>query len=158
MRNTISLFFSLAAFWLLNSSHYTLLILLLGMASIALVLVISHRMAVVVQESQLRYLIRNTLYYYPWLIKQIIQSNITVVKHIWLGSSSISPTLSTIKISQKTDMGKVIYANSITLTPGTLAIDLLDDEIIVHALLTKDLESLMAGEMDRRVSQLEYLC
>lgn len=158
MRNTISLFFSLAAFWLLNSGHYTLLILLLGMASIALVLVISHRMAVVVQESQLRYLIRNTLYYYPWLIKQIIQSNITVVKHIWLGSSSISPTLSTIKISQKTDMGKVIYANSITLTPGTLAIDLIDDEIIVHTLLTKDLESLMAGEMDRRVSQLEYLC
>jgi len=158
MRNTISLFFSLAAFWLLNSGHYTLLLLLLGMASIAFVLVISHRMAVVVQESQLRYLIRNTLYYYPWLIKQIIQSNITVVKHIWLGSSSISPTLSTIKISQKTDMGKVIYANSITLTPGTLAIDLIDDEIIVHTLLTKDLESLMAGEMDRRVSQLEYLC
>lgn len=158
MRNTISLFLSLATFWLLNSGHYTLLLLLLGMASIALVLVISHRMAVVVQESQLRYLIRNTVYYYPWLIKQIIQSNITVVKHIWLGSNSISPTLSTIKISQKTDMGKAIYANSITLIPGTVAIDLIDDEIIVHALLAKDLESLMAGEMDRRVSQLEYLC
>ena len=52
-------------------------------------------------------------------------------------------------------MGKVIYANSITLTPGTVAIDLVDDEIIVHALLYKDVESLEIGEMDRRVTMLE---
>jgi len=132
--------------------------ILLGVASIALVLLISHRMDVVDHESQPIYLTTRIFHYYPWLIKEIIQANITVVKHIWLGNESISPTLRTIKISQKTDMGKVIYANSITLVPGTIAIDLKDDEIIVHALLTKDIESLMAGEMDRRVSQLEYLC
>ncbi|MFQ3209110.1 MAG: multicomponent Na+:H+ antiporter subunit E, partial [Colwellia sp.] len=72
-----------------------------------------------------------------------------------LGNQSISPALSRIKISQKTDMGKVIYANSITLTPGTVAIDLIGDEIIVHALLKKDIDSLLAGEMNRRVSLLE---
>jgi multicomponent Na+:H+ antiporter subunit E len=90
-----------------------------------------------------------------WLIKEIIQANITVVKHIWLGKGSISPAFKKIKISQKTDMGKVIYANSITLTPGTVTIDLVGDEIIVHALLFKDIESLESGEMDRRVSLLE---
>ncbi len=158
MRHTISLFLTLAAFWLLNSGHYTPLIILLGVASIAFVLVISHRMDVVDEESQPIYLTQNIFYYYLWLIKEMIQANITVVKHIWLGSDSISPSLRTIKISQKTDMGKVIYANSITLIPGTVAIDLIEDEIIVHALLTKDIESLMAGEMDRRVSQLEHLC
>ena len=93
--------------------------------------------------------------YYLWLTKEIIQANITVIKHIWLGKKSISPTLKKIKISQQTDMGKVIYANSITLTPGTVAIDLVDDEIIVHALLYKDVESLEIGEMDRRVTMLE---
>jgi len=158
MRHSISLSLTLAAFWLLNSGHYTPLILLLGLASIALVLVISHRMDVVDHESQPIYLTQNIFYYYPWLIKEIIHANITVVKHIWLGSNSISPTLQTIKISQKTDMGKVIYANSISLIPGTVAIDLIDDEIIVHALITKDIESLMSGEMDRRISQLEHLC
>jgi multicomponent Na+:H+ antiporter subunit E len=158
MRHTINLFLTLAAFWLLNSGHYTPIILLLGVASIALVLVISHRMDVVVQESQPLHITKHIFYYYLWLIKEIIKANITVVKHIWLGSDSISPTLCTIKISQKTDMGKVIYANSITLTPGTVAIDLIGDEIIVHALLAKDIESLKDGKMDHMVSQLEPSC
>jgi multicomponent Na+:H+ antiporter subunit E len=52
-------------------------------------------------------------------------------------------------------MGKVIYANSITLTPGTIAIDLIEDEIIVHALLSQGVEVLETGEMDRRVTLLE---
>jgi multicomponent Na+:H+ antiporter subunit E len=153
--HTVSLFLTLAAFWLLNSGHNTLLILLLGLASIFLVLVITHKMDVVDHESQPLYLSRNIFSYYLWLIKEIIKANIVVVKHIWLGNQSISPTLRRIKISQKTDMGKVIYANSITLTPGTVAIDLIDDEVVVHALLKQDIESLLAGEMDRRVSLLE---
>jgi len=127
----------------------------LGVVSIVLVLIISRQMDVIDHESQPLNLTKNIFAFYFWLIKEVVKSNITVVKHIWLGNSSISPTLSTLKISQKTDMGKVIYANSITLTPGTVAIDLLGDEIIVHALLAKDIKSLEAGEMNRRVSLLE---
>jgi multicomponent Na+:H+ antiporter subunit E len=155
MKHTISLFLTLAAFWLLNSGHYSVLILSLGFASIAIVLIISHKMDVVDNESQPIYLSRKIFTYFLWLIKEIIKANITVVKHIWLGEKSISPTLKKIKISQKTDMGKVIYANSITLTPGTVAIDLVDNEITVHALVYKDIESLEIGEMDRRVTLLE---
>ena len=155
MKHTISLLLTLAAFWLLNSGHNTLLILSLGLASIILVLIIAHQMDVVDQESQPLHLSPRIFSYYLWLIKEIIQANITVVKHIWLGNNSISPTLQKFKVSQKTDMGKVIYANSITLTPGTVAIDLVDDEITVHALLYKDIESLKIGEMDRRVTVLE---
>jgi multicomponent Na+:H+ antiporter subunit E len=155
MKHTISLFLTLAAFWLLNSGHYSVLILSLGFVSIALILVISHKMDVVDNESQPIYLSRKILGYYLWLIKEIIKANITVVKHIWLGEGSISPTLKKITISQETDMGKVIYANSITLTPGTVAIDLVDNEITVHALNYKDIESLEIGEMDRRVTLLE---
>lgn len=155
MKHTISLFLTLVAFWLLNSGHYSLLISSLGFASIALVLVITHKMDVVDNESQPVYLSTKIFGYYMWLIKEIIKANITVVKHIWLGVNSISPTLKTIKISQKTDMGKVIYANSITLTPGTVAIDLVDNEITVHALVYKDIEALETGEMDRRVTLLE---
>jgi multicomponent Na+:H+ antiporter subunit E len=153
--HTISLFLTLAVFWLLNSGHNTLLILLLGLAAIILVLTIVHQMDVVDQESQPIHLTHRVFIYYLWLLKAIVQANITVVKHIWLGNKSISPTLKIIKISQKTDMGKVIYANSITLTPGTVTIDLVGDEVIVHALLHKDIESLIDGEMDRRVSLLE---
>ena len=155
MRHTISLFLTLAAFWLLNSGHYTLLILSLGLISIALVLYIAHRMDMVDHESQPLHLTLRLPAYHLWLVKEVILSNISVVKHIWLGNESISPTLATIKASQKTDMGKVIYANSITLTPGTVAVDLAGDQIMVHALLREDIEALEAGEMDRRVSELE---
>lgn len=154
--HTISLFLTLAAFWLLNSGHYTLLILSLGLISIALVLYIAHRMDVVDHESQPLHLITLRIpRYYLWLAKEIILSNISVVKHIWLGNETISPVLTTIKASQKTDMGKVIYANSITLTPGTVAVDLVGDQITVHALSRKNIEDLQAGEMDRRISRLE---
>lgn len=155
MKHILSLFITLSAFWLLNSGHYSVLILSLGFFSIVFILVIAHKMDVVDQESQPVYLTRNIFGYYLWLIKEIIQANITVVKHIWLGKGSISPALEKITISQQTDIGKVIYANSITLTPGTVAIDITGDEIIVHALLRKDIDSLKTGEMDRRVTMLE---
>lgn len=155
MRHTISLSLTLAAFWLLNSDHNTPLILSLGVVSIAIVVYIAHRMDVVDHESQPLHLTPKLPGYHFWLLKEIILANISVVKHIWLGSETISPTMTTIKVSQKTDMGKVIYASSITLTPGTVAVDLVGDRIMVHALLRENIEALETGEMDRRVSELE---
>lgn len=153
--HTISMFLTLAVFWLLNSGHYTLLITSLGLISIVLVLYIAHRMDVVDHESQPLLIPLRIPSYHLWLMKEIILANISVVKHIWLGNKTISPVLTTIKANQKTDMGKVIYANSITLTPGTVAVDVVGDEITVHALLRQNIEELQAGEMDRRVCRLE---
>jgi multicomponent Na+:H+ antiporter subunit E len=90
-----------------------------------------------------------------WLSKEIIVANVAVVKHIWLGNKTISPTMTKVKASQTTDVGKVIYANSITLTPGTVSLGLVGDEITVHALIRENIEALESGDMDRRVSQLE---
>lgn len=153
--HTISLFLTLGVFWLLNSGHYTLLILSLGLISITLVLYIAHRMDVVDHESQPLHLTLKIPGYLVWLTKEIILSNISVVKHIWLGNETISPVLTTIKANQRTDMAKVIYANSITLTPGTVAVDLVGDQITVHAISRENIEELLAGEMDRRVCRLE---
>jgi len=155
MRHTIFLSLSLAIFWLLNSGHYTPLMLSLGVLSIALVLYIAHRMDVVDHEAQPLHITLKLPVYYAWLTKAIIRDNLLVVKHIWLGNKSISPTLKTIKASQQTDIGKVIYANSITLTPGTVTVKLEGDQLMIHALLRESIEELEAGEMDRRVSRLE---
>jgi len=155
MRHTIYLALSLAAFWLLISDYNTILILSLGAASITFVLYIAHRMDVVDQESQPLHLTLKLPGFKAWLVKEIILANILVVKHIWLGNKSISPTLTTIKANQKTDIGKVIYASSITLTPGTVTVALEGDLFMVHALLDESIKDLEAGEMDRRVTQLE---
>lgn len=155
MRHTISLSLTLALFWLINSGHYTTILLWIGAGSVTLVVFIAHRMDVVDHESQPIHLTLKLPSYYLWLINEIVISNITVVKHIWLGNQSISPAMAIIKSNQKTDMGKVIYANSISLTPGTVAIDLHGDQVTVHALIQDDLDTLMHGDMDRRVCQLE---
>ena len=145
----------LTVFWLINSGHYTPLILSLGLISIVLVVFVAHRMDKVDHEAEPLLIPLRIPGYHLWLIKEIILANISVVKHIWLGNETISPVLTTIKAHQKSDMGKVIYANSITLTPGTVAVDLVGDEITVHALLRENIEDLKAGEMDRRVCRLE---
>ncbi len=155
MRHIISLSLILAAIWLLNSGHYTTLILSLGAGSIAFVVFIAHRMDVVDHESQPLHLTRHFPYYYWWLTLQVAYANIDVVKRIWMGNSSINPAMGKLKVSQTTDMGKVIYANSITLTPGTVSVDIQDDTITVHALTQEALSDLEAGEMDRQVTRLE---
>ncbi|RDH86018.1 MAG: cation transporter [endosymbiont of Galathealinum brachiosum] len=155
MRHTIYLSLSLAAFWLLISGHNTALMLSLGAVSIAFVLYIAHRMDILDHESQPLHLTLKLPGFYAWLTKEIILANILVVKHIWLGKKTISPTMTTIKVNQQTDIGKVIYANSITLTPGTVSVTLNGDQIIVHALLRESIIDLQAGEMDRRVTELE---
>jgi len=158
MKHSISLSLTLGAFWLLNSGYNTPLILSLGVVSVAFVIYLSRRMDVVDHESQPVQLTTSLPGYYVWLVKEIILANISVVKHVWLGNQTISPTLATLKASQITDMGRVIYATSITLTPGTVAVDLAGDQILVHALLRENIEALAAGEMDRRVKLLEDSC
>jgi multicomponent Na+:H+ antiporter subunit E len=160
MKHTISLTLALSIFWILNSGYYSssLLIIMLGILSIALVLFIAHRMDVIDHESHIVHLSFKIPGYFLWLIKEIVLSNIEVVKCIWLGNSSISPTLATIKTNQNTDLGKVIFANSITITPGTVTVDLVEDRLIVHALQRKTIEVLSDGEMDRRILELDIEC
>ena len=155
MRHTILLSLTLAAFWLAISEHYTPLMLLLGLTSIVSVVCLAHRMDVVDQEAQPLHLTFKLPGYYAWLSKEIFLANILVVKHVWLGNKSISPVFATITASQKTDIGKVIYANSITLTPGTVTVNIEGDQFLVHALLRESIKDLEAGEMDKRVTQLE---
>ena len=70
-------------------------------------------------------------------------------------SLPIRPRILQVEASQETDIARVIYANSITLTPGTVTLDVRDGKLLVHALTTDSAEGLLSGEMDRKVSALE---
>src|SRR3546814_8150937 len=95
------------------------------------------------------------LTYWPWLLLEIVKSNIDVARRILDPALPISPTMIRVKASQKTELGRVIYANSITLTPGTVSVQLADGTIEVHSLTAEGAESLEEGEMDRRVTAME---
>ncbi|VAW93114.1 Na(+) H(+) antiporter subunit E [hydrothermal vent metagenome] len=157
MRHTISLFCILALFWLANSGieHFTVLLLSIGLFSVVFVMFISHRMNLVDHESQPIHLTFRIPGYFLWLIKEIIIANFTVVRCIWSITPSISPTVITLKTNQKTALATVIYANSITLTPGTVTINLTNNELMVHALTKESAQSLYDGIMERRVLSLE---
>ena len=155
MIHALSLGAVLIGLWLLLSGHYTFFLLTLGAASIVLVLVIALRMDVVDQEGHPVHLTFTALLYWPWLGWQIVKANIDVARRILAPGLPISPTVFRVKASQKSEVGKVMYANSITLTPGTVSMRLEGDEIEVHALSREAAEELRQGEMDRRVSAVE---
>jgi len=95
------------------------------------------------------------LRYLPWLMWQIVKANVDVARCILDPHLPIRPTVIRVKAGQRRDLGRVIYANSITLTPGTVSIDLEGDEIHVHALTREAAEGLRSGVMDRKVTELE---
>tara|TARA_R110000787_G_scaffold66588_5_gene149430 strand:+ start:465 stop:956 length:492 start_codon:yes stop_codon:yes gene_type:complete len=144
----------LFAVWLLLSGHYTPFILILGLASCVAVIAITQRMEVIDHEGHPVHLTWRALLYWPWLIVEIVKANIDVAKRILFPSIGISPTMIRVKTSQTSDLGKVIYANSITLTPGTISVEVANDEILVHALSKGGAEDLLTGKMDRRVTRM----
>lgn len=157
MAQAISLGAVLFGLWLLLSGHYTPLLLGFGVASCALVVLISARMDVVDREGHPIHLGPRALTYWPWLLVEIVKANIDVAKRIVDPKLPISPTMLRVKASQKTEVGRVIYANSITLTPGTVSVELEGDMIEVHSLTVEGAEALLEGEMDRRVTTMEGL-
>lgn len=146
---------SMYILWLLLSGHYVPLLLSLGVASCAFIVWLMHRMDAIDHESFPLHLSARGMAYWPWLLWEIVKSNVTVARIIIDPKLPISPTLVTVRATQKTDVGKVIYANSITLTPGTISVHMEGDEITVHALTRDGAESFADPEMDRRVTKLE---
>jgi multicomponent Na+:H+ antiporter subunit E len=149
-----SLFAVLFIVWLLLSGHYTFLIISLGVLSCILVVVIVDRMEVIDREGHPIHLTWRGLSYWPWLLVEIIKANFDVIRCVLSPSLPITPTMVRLKASQTSDLGQVIYANSITLTPGTISIDIANGVILVHALTSAGADALEEGEMDRRVSRM----
>lgn len=145
----------MATAWLLWSGHYTPLILFFGAASIALVVWLSYRMDILDKESHPYHLTWRPLVYLPWLAKEILMSNLHVARLVVFDPKGIRPRIILVPTSQKTDLGRVIYANSITITPGTISLDLRDNCIMVHALTQDTADGVLSGDMDARVTWLE---
>lgn len=154
MRYAASLTIVLVLLWLGVSGVYKPLILGLGVASIALVVWISRRMDVVgVEHNPALYSWRLPLYW-GWLLWQIIVANFQVAACA-LQPSRLRPSVVRVPVPQKTAVGKVTYANSVTLTPGTVTLLLKPGEMTVHALHQASREDLESGAMAQRILWLE---
>ena len=145
----------LFAFWLALSGHYTPMLVAAGAASAVLCLLAAIRMRVVDAEGHPIHLFRGVVTYFPWLIREIVKSGWGVTKLILHPRLPISPTMTVVRASQRTRAAVATYANSITLTPGTITVAVKGNDLTVHALMREGALDLEAGGMDRRVSQFE---
>ena len=150
--------------WLAWSGIYTddegnpaYLILSFGVVSVALTVWVSHGLGVVDDEGQPIAWGLAPIAYLAWLIKEIVVANIDVIKRIISPSLPISPTWVKVPATQQSRLGRAVFANSITLTPGTVSVDVGEEYIWVHAISKEGAESLVdgGGVMGQKVSRLE---
>ncbi|MGB0747749.1 MAG: Na+/H+ antiporter subunit E [Magnetospiraceae bacterium] len=155
MLRLVSLGASLLILWLLLSGHYDALLIGLGVASTLLVVYVTSRMEAVDEEGHPIHVITSAVTYMPWLMWAIVKSNIDVAKIILSKDMKLSTNLIEIKATQHSDLGRVIYANSITLTPGTVTLSVNGEMMTIHGLTREASDDVLTGDMDRRVSALE---
>ena len=150
---SITLFIVLFGFWLLMSGYYTPLILSLGVISCLLCVYLTIKGKFLDNETLPIYFFPRLIQYTLWLIKEILKSNIQTAKVIIMKSEE--PELFSVKATQKTNEGKVTYANSITLTPGTVTTQIKNDIFEVHALTKNFGDDVRSSDMDKMVTWLE---
>lgn len=89
----------------------------------------------------------------PWLLWQVVMSNIDVARRIL--TMDIAPEWRTTSPKQQTAIGRVLYANSITLTPGTVSVRMDEGDILVHALHHGSAEDISSDTLNDRVAAME---
>ncbi|MGQ0511734.1 MAG: Na+/H+ antiporter subunit E [Betaproteobacteria bacterium] len=155
LRQQAALACALFAFWLLMSGIYTPFLVLSGLGVALGVTLLARRMEVADREGQPLHLVPAALAYWPWLVLEILKSGWTVARIILDPRLPVSPAVVRFRPSQKSTVGLVTHANSITLTPGTVTIEARPGEFIVHALTADGAQGLEGSEMDRRVARFE---
>ena len=150
MSYIFGLIVALVLFWLGLSGHYTPLILSLGAVSILLTVILSGRLGILDREGAPYGSLIGVLLYLPWLLKEIFVANIVVIKACLRADLDISPALVKVKTQCHSDLGKTLFANSITLTPGTVTVAVEKNLMLVHALYEEAALPSAFVEMDKR--------
>ncbi len=148
---------ALLAYWLLLSGHYTPWLIGAGLVCAVAIVAFGVRMGFADEEGFPIGLVPRGLVYWPWLGLEIVKSALDVTKLIVNPKLPISPKMIRVDASQKSAVGLTTYANSITLTPGTISVEVSERSrvIWVHAITAGTAAGLDDGEMDRRVTRFE---
>ena len=157
--NTLKTFLTsifMVALWLMLSGIYKPMLIGFGIVSVALVMVIVRRMDQV-DGDHVRISIKpiQFFFYLLWLFIEIAKSNWRVTKIVLARTMPIRQNLFEVPYSQTSDLGQVIFANSITLTPGTLTIETETGNFLIHALSYDPTDMDALADMGRRVTGIE---
>ncbi len=156
-RNYILLFGFLLGFWLILSPRISVESISIGVLASLMVTYFSK--SYITDEGELSFFsvknIKNVFTYISRLLIEIVKSNIHVAKIVLSPSMPISPQFVRVPVKPKKDFYKVLYGNSITLTPGTLTVDIIGDEYIVHALTDDAAADLNNSIIEKHILSIE---
>lgn len=151
----VATFIIMFGFWLLLSGHYDLFHIGIGVLCCGLVSHVSHDLLFAnPRAGDMRVIVKRFFIYVPWLLYQIVMSNLHVVRLALGPKSLIDPKIIQFKTKLESDISMVTLANSITLTPGTITVDVKDGVYYVHAVSKKVAEDLMTGEMEDKIAHI----
>ena len=155
----LTIFLILFGIWLIFSGQFDVFHLTLGLLSSLFITLISSDFFFEDRSKTLGNRIKEAFRipgYLLWLLYQILLSNIHVLKLAFSArpTEKIDPSIVRIKTKLKTDFGRFILANSITLTPGTITIDVQDDELLIHSITEHTASGVKDDAMERKISKV----
>ena len=144
------------AIWTAFSGHFDFLLLSFGVVSVLIVLYTLRRMRIV-DKTPVKFQINlmSLMMYSFWLIKEILKSNITVAKTILSPQIKVKQNIFHVPLTPKSEAAQVIFANSITLTPGTITVETEKKNLLVHSLNFSESTEDEIADMGNRVSGCE---
>jgi len=158
MRPTV-LFLTLLAFWALCSGqvdpHHHRYLMSCGVVSCLATVWICRRLGIVDGELVPLAALLRLPRYGLYLLKEVILANWDVFKRVWAGDPPLDPRVIEIPCGLRTDFVRTVYANSITLTPGTVVMEVEPDRLIIHALTAEAADGVQTGAMERENAKLE---
>jgi multicomponent Na+:H+ antiporter subunit E len=129
---------ALAALWFSLSGQTAPLFLGLGVVSVILTVWLVVRLHILDRDASPYHRFAQLLIYLVWLIFQIVRANLSVIARVLGPRSAIDPAIVRVRTNARTDLGKTLFANAITLTPGTVTVDVNGDRVVVHALVSRN--------------------
>jgi len=151
MKHTLSLLILLALAWWVLSGQSTPVLLALGLASVLGVAWLERRLARAAGQSHPLQPGWRLLAFWAWLLREIVLANLQVARLVLAHRPALSPRVLRVPGGQSSDLARVILGNAITLTPGTVTLDVDDDSVLVHALTEASAAEVEAGGIARRV-------
>jgi multicomponent Na+:H+ antiporter subunit E len=154
----ISTYLLLTAFlivaWVLWSGMFKPLLIGLGAFSCVLTVYLASRMGYFHSGTYALQFSVGLLSYWLWLLREIVSSSIEVARVVLAPKLDLSTQVVEIDVADLEPVDQAILGNSITLTPGTLTLEVANDRLLVHALTTEGANAVVNGDMKHRVAAL----
>lgn len=144
---------ALALLWFGLSGETSPFFIGLAVVAVVLTLMLSARLKVIGRDASPYHRAPQLLLYTGWLVVEIVKANVAVIVRVLGPRHAIDPAVVRLRTLARTDLGRALFANSITLTPGTVTMDVEGDKVLVHALVRENASVASFEPMDRRAAR-----